>query len=80
MGLPMNLFYDPAEEAEKRPSEKREDSRRRHSRSTRVFREIKSQIQFIFDLKGRLEPGQRAIWGHKYKLWVSGIKKEAMRR
>lgn len=75
MGLPMNLFYDPAEEAEKRPSEKWEDSRRQRSRSTRVFRIIKSQIQFICDLKGRLETWQKAIWGHKYKLWVSGIKK-----
>lgn len=48
--------------------------------STRVFRIMKSQIRFIFDLKGRLETWQRAIWGHNYKLWASGIQKEGMRR
>lgn len=38
MGLLMNLFYDLAEETEKRPNEKWADSMRRCSRRTRIFR------------------------------------------
>lgn len=65
MVLPMNLFYDPAKETEKRPNEKWADRR--------WFRILKSWIGLTFDLKGRLKTWWRAILGHNYKLLVSDV-------
>lgn len=51
----MNLFYNSAEEAEHGPHAMWADRRKQCSRSTRIFRILKSGILFICDLKDRLK-------------------------